>query len=82
VVRDAFESFILGRSTSRLERVAVMRSDRRTFSCLPIVAMIETAAFLKIPLESRYCSVKLRHATLSPQSASLLKPSGSATGAA
>jgi hypothetical protein len=68
VVREAFESFTRGRPNLTpwalsLESVAVMRSDRRTFSCLPMVAMIETTASLKIPVESRYCSVYERHAT-------------------
>ena len=67
-MRDAFESLTRGRPNLTpwvlsLESVAVMRSDRRTFSCLPMVAMIDTTASLKIPVESRYCCVKLCHAT-------------------
>jgi hypothetical protein len=34
-----------------------MRSDLRMFSCLAMVAMIEITASLKMPVESRYCSV-------------------------
>jgi hypothetical protein len=39
------------------------RSDRRTRSCLAIVARIESTASRKMPQESKYSSVKLRQLT-------------------
>ncbi len=40
-----------------------MRSDRRRFSCFAMVAMMEMTESLKMPVESRYCSVNDCHAT-------------------
>jgi hypothetical protein len=37
---------------------------RRTFSCIAMVAMMEITASLKIPVESRYRSEKVRYATV------------------
>jgi hypothetical protein len=42
---------------------ARVRSDNRTLSCLATVARIESTASLKMPHESKYCSVKLRQPT-------------------
>ena len=39
---------------------ALMRSDRRMFSCFAMVAMMEITASLKMPVESKYCSQIVR----------------------
>ena len=44
-------------------RPARVRSDKRTASCFPITARIARTASLKMPHESRYCSVNERHPT-------------------
>lgn len=40
---------------------ATTRSDRRMFSCLAMVARMDSTASLKMPVESRYCSVNDLH---------------------
>jgi hypothetical protein len=52
------------------EIAAVARSDRRTRSCLVIVARIDSTASRNSPQESRYSSVKLRQFTPYPLSRS------------
>jgi hypothetical protein len=49
--------FPFARATSRPARTLC---EMRTRSCLAAVAMMASTASLKIPQESKYCSVKLR----------------------
>jgi hypothetical protein len=62
VVRDAFALLTCGRPNldplrRALCKPARMRSDRRKFSCLAMVAIMDITASLKTPVESKYCSV-------------------------